>query len=93
MVPLRAMLGEAIAMPPAPHGDALAQRFGMALLDVLALALEMQEMADRISKSPKAAKAFLIKRVRTRLKEYGLPMPGRRKRSGTRKPSAQRAKR
>lgn len=32
-------------MPPAPHGDALAQRFGMALLDVLALALEMQEMA------------------------------------------------
>ncbi|WP_289240907.1 AraC family ligand binding domain-containing protein [Delftia sp.] len=45
VAPLRAMLGEAMAMPPAPHGDALAQRFGMALLDVLALALEMQEMA------------------------------------------------
>jgi AraC-like DNA-binding protein len=40
------MLGEAVAMPPALHGDALAQRFGMALLDVLALALEMQDMQE-----------------------------------------------
>ncbi|WP_027015396.1 helix-turn-helix domain-containing protein [Comamonas composti] len=45
--PLRAMLGEAMALPESAQSEPLARRFGMLLLDVLALALEMQVPAHQ----------------------------------------------